>query len=109
MRIIPIFEVHWTHHLGCRQIMAPKQNTVNSSDINQLRHDREALIAQKSETYKKAVAMDSDVKKAIERCPKKENASSAKLQERINQMEEEIEISSLNANQEKEVFIELIG
>ena len=53
--------------------------------------------------------MDSDVKKAIERCPKKENASSAKLQERINQMEEEIEISSLNANQEKEVFIELIG
>lgn len=31
--------------------MAPEQNTFNSSDINQLRQDREALIAQKSETY----------------------------------------------------------
>ena len=31
--------------------MAPEQNTFNSSDINQLRQDREALIAKKSETY----------------------------------------------------------
>lgn len=31
--------------------MAPEQSTFNSSDINQLRQDREALIAQKSETY----------------------------------------------------------
>ena len=31
--------------------MAPEQNTFNSSDLNQLRQDREALIAQKSETY----------------------------------------------------------
>ena len=31
--------------------MAPEQNTFNSSDINQFRQDRKALIAQKSETY----------------------------------------------------------
>ena len=31
--------------------MAPEQSTINSSDINQLRQDREALIAHKNETY----------------------------------------------------------
>ena len=99
--------------------MAPEQSTINSSDINQLRQDREALIAQKSETYvvllqkhlieqKNAIAKDAEVKKAIERCPKKENVSSAKLQERINKMEEEIEITSMSAAQEKEVDHSLI-
>ena len=99
--------------------MAPEQSTINSSDINQLRQDREALIAHKNETYvvllqkhlieqKKAVATDTEVKKAIERCPKKENVSSAKLQERINKMEEEIEITSMSAAKEKEVDHSLI-
>ena len=52
--------------------------------------------------------MDTEVKKAIERCPKKENVSSAKLQERINKMEEEIEITSMSAAKEKEVDHSLI-
>ena len=75
--------------------MAPEQSTINSSDINQLRQDREALIAHKNETYvvllskhlieqKKAVATDAEVKKAIDRLSVQQKRKIADLKKQIN-------------------------
>ena len=43
------------------------------------------------------------MKKAIERCPKNENVSSDILKQRIEKLEDEIEVSSFSAQKEKEV------
>ena len=95
--------------------MAPEQITIDKSYIDSLKKKREEFATQKTEVLvfyywvelcvqKNAVATDAEVKKAIERCPKKETVSSEILNQRIEKMEAEIEYSSYSAQKEKEVI-----
>lgn len=97
--------------------MAPEQTTMTKESIDSMKKNREDLITKRNETYvfcwrvvslqqKKANDADNEVKKAIEHCPKKENTSSETLQERIQKLEDEIEFSSLSAQQEKDVVVQ---
>lgn len=47
--------------------------------------------------------MNDAIRKAIERCPKRESGSVENLTEEIEELEESIEINSLSAQKEKEV------
>lgn len=47
--------------------------------------------------------MNDAIRKAIERCPRRETGSVENLTDKINELEESIEINSLNAREEKEV------
>ena len=47
--------------------------------------------------------MNDAIRKAIERCPKRESGSVENLTEWIDELEESIEINSLSARKEKEV------
>lgn len=47
--------------------------------------------------------MNDAIRKAIERCPKRESGSVENLAEEIEELEESIEINSLSAQKEKEV------
>ena len=98
--------------------MAPEQNTIDITYIDSLKKSREEFAAKKAEVLvfcqfeelflqKIATSTDDEVKKAIERCPKKENVSSDILKQRIEKLESEIEVSSFSAQKEKEVKNEL--
>lgn len=49
--------------------------------------------------------MNDAIRKAIERCPKRESGSVENLAEEIEELEESIEIGSMNAREEKEVEV----
>ena len=47
--------------------------------------------------------MNDAIRKAIERCPKRESGSVENLAEEIEELEESMEINSVSAQEEKEV------
>lgn len=96
--------------------MAPEQTKTTKEEIDSMKKNREELIVKKNEAYvfcqracsctqKKASDAEKEVKNAIDHCPKKETTSSETLNQRIQKLEDEIEFSSLSAQQEKEVKI----
>ncbi|KAM7454630.1 hypothetical protein BLSTO_04611 [Blastocystis sp. subtype 1] len=83
--------------------MSTESIQIDNSVITSLRNKRDELMKEKNDVLNTLKELNANIQSAIAKCPKRESGSVENLTARIDEMETEIETSSLTVKEEKEL------